>query len=231
MAPTDESLVAQATKLKDTAAFAELVRRYEQKILLLQRRLTGERSLAEDLAQETFLRAWQKLHTFGGRGSFAGWLASLSYNVFRAHWRKTRRQRNEVPLGDMEFGAREIDQPGLADLDRLLGMLNSEDQVIMTLSYAYGLTNTEVGEVLDMPAGTIKARIHRAKAKIREGLNPTTDRQSPAESEAPAEATAVDGEGAARTRVQPENRVERTRATRPAASIFNTGPATGTLSC
>lgn len=172
MPPTDESLVAQAIRLKDTEAFAELVRRYQQKILLLQQRLTGERSLAEDLAQETFLRAWQKLHTFSGSGSFGGWLASLSYNVFRAHWRKNRRQREEVPLADLEFPTTETDQSGLADLDRLLDMLNREDQVIMTLTYAYGLSAPEVGRVLEMPTGTIKARIHRAKAKIRERLKP-----------------------------------------------------------
>lgn len=170
MPPTDESLIARATRLDDTEAFADLVRRYQQKILLLQQRLTGEKSLAEDLAQETFLRAWQKLHTFNGSGSFGGWLASISYNVFRTHWRKSRSQRDEVPLAETEVPASDADHSGLADLDRLLDMLNREDQVIMTLSYAYGLSAPEVGQVLQMPPGTIKARIHRAKVKIRERL-------------------------------------------------------------
>ena len=157
--------------MKDTAAYGELVRRYEQKILMLQQRLAGERALAEDLTQETFLRAWQKLETFSGRGSFAGWLASLAYNVFRAHWRKRRRHRDEVSLDDMELAAPALDETGSADLDRLLSTLPRQDQVILTLSYAYGLSNTEVGEVLKMPTGTVKARIHRAKAKIRTVVN------------------------------------------------------------
>lgn len=178
MAESDETLVSRTVRLKDTDAYGELVRRYERKILLLQQKLTGERALAEDLAQETFLRAWQKLDTFSGTGSFGGWLASLAYNVFRSHWRKHRRLQDEVPLDDLELGAPGTDETDGADLDRLLGILSRQDQVIMTLAYAYGLSNTEVGHVLDMPAGTVKARIHRAKAKIRtvvETPTPATD--------------------------------------------------------
>ena len=167
MAESDETLVSRTVRLQDKAAYGELVRRYERKILMLQQKLTGERALAEDLAQETFLRAWQKLDTFSGSGSFGGWLASLGYNVFRAHWRKHRRQNDEVPLDDLELAAPTADETGSADLDRLLGILPRQDQVIMTLFYAYGLSNTEVGQVLEMPAGTVKARIHRAKAKIQ----------------------------------------------------------------
>ena len=158
----------------DCDAAAELVRRYEQKILLLQQRLSGERALAEDLTQETFLRAWQKLDTFSGSGSFGGWLASLAYNVFRAHWRRHKRQSETVPLDELALAAPGGDATASAELDRMLGILPRQDQVIMTLTYAYGLSNTEVGQVLKMPAGTIKARIHRAKAKIRTAVNAPT---------------------------------------------------------
>ena len=120
MTESDETLVSRTVRLNDAAAYAELVRRYEQKILMLQQRLNGERALAEDLTQETFLRAWQKLDTFSAAGSFGGWLASLSYNVFRAHWRKQRKQREEVPLDDLELSAPAIDETGSAELDRLL---------------------------------------------------------------------------------------------------------------
>ncbi len=167
MAESDETLISRTVRLKDTAAFAELVRRYEQKILMLQERLCGERALAEDLAQETFLRAWRKLHTFTGKGSFGGWLARVAYNVFRAHWRKYRRQSIDVPLDDLNLVAPAGVEIDGADLDRLLAVLSRQDQVIMTLAYAYGLSNTEVGRVLEMPVGTVKARIHRAKGKIR----------------------------------------------------------------
>lgn len=167
MTESDETLISRAVRLKDKAAFAELVRRYEKKVFLLQYRLAGERALAEDLAQETFLRAWQKLESFRGTGSFGGWLASLAYNIFRAHWRKHRRLADEVPIEEVEVAAPERTDTDDADLERLLGALNREDQVILTLTYAYGLSNTEVAAVLDMPAGTVKARIHRAKVRIQ----------------------------------------------------------------
>ena len=188
MAESDETLVSRTVRLKDATAYAELVRRYEQKILLLQQRLTGERALAEDLSQETFLRAWQKLNTFNASGSFGGWLASVAYNVFRAHWRKHKRQSDQVALDDLELSAPATDETGSADLDRLLAMLPRQDQVILTLCYAYGLSNTEVGQVLDMPAGTVKARIHRAKAKIRTNIA-TPGGAAPAASNAPVDQT------------------------------------------
>ena len=78
-----------------------------------------------------------------------------------------------------------------------LGLLSRQDQVIMTLSYAYGLSNTEVGQVLDMPAGTIKARIHRAKAKIRaviENPTPAAD-SSPGSTPVPESRTADQTDG------------------------------------
>ena len=180
MKPSDEVLIRQAVALSDAEAFGELVRRHQSRILLLQRRLTGERALAEDLAQETFLRAWQKLSSYRGSGSFAGWLARVSYNVFLQHIRRNRHQRQEIPLGEFEPPADTTDGADLADLERLLGVLEVEDQAIMVLNYAYGLSNTEVAEVVGMPVGTVKARIHRAKVKIREYLDghPTKDRST-----------------------------------------------------
>ncbi len=171
MTPTDEVLATQAATLSDPAAFAELVRRHQPKILLLQQRLTGERALAEDLTQETFLRAWRKLGSFRGSGTFGGWLASLAYNVFRAHWRRTRRQREEVPLDDLALSSAAADESVSPDLERLLGVLPPQDQVILVLSYAFGLTSLEAGRVLGLPAGTVKARVHRAKAKIQAYLD------------------------------------------------------------
>jgi RNA polymerase sigma-70 factor (ECF subfamily) len=196
LSPSDESLVSQAAELGDMEAFAEIVRRHRKKILLLQRRLTGEVAMAEDLTQETFIRAWERLGTFRGTGSFGAWLASLSYNVFRAHWRRSRNVQAEVSLDDANPAGEQIVDAGLADpavsadLDRLLSVLSREDQVIMVLTYAYGLSNPEIGAVLEMPVGTVKARIHRAKARIRAWLDAPGGRAE-ADSERPPEMVAT----------------------------------------
>ena len=182
MIPSDDVLVRQAADLNDPQAFAELVRRHQQKILLLQRRLTGERAMAEDLTQETFIRAWEKLGTYQGTGSFAGWLASIGYNIFLADRRRHRHRRHDVSvdtlaMGEDSLAGRENDESH-ADLERLLSPLPREDQAILVLTYAYGMSNTEVSDVLGMKVGTVKARIHRAKVRIQERIEqaPPADR-------------------------------------------------------
>ena len=202
MTPSDQTLASQAANLNDTDAFSELVRRYQSRILLLQQRLTGERALAEDLAQETFLRAWQKIGSYSGSGSFGGWISQLSFNVFRQHHRGRRRVRDEVPLDDLELSAPARDDASLADLERLLSALDREDQIIMTLTYGWGLTNPEVGEALGMPAGTVKARIHRAKATIRERFD--TAGNPPGGSTDNASRTVSENSGKTARRRQPD---------------------------
>lgn len=184
--PSEATLISRALALRDTAAFTELLRRHEARIRLLERRLCGDASLADDLTQETFLRAWQKLHTFAGAGSFGAWLARIGYRVFLDQHRLRSRERHDVSL-DTVTGTVEAagtvgmtdpaattacfvtaTEPELMDLDRLLAVVAHTDQVLLTLCYACGLSNAEAGRVLGMPAGTVKARIHRAKQRIRE---------------------------------------------------------------
>jgi RNA polymerase sigma-70 factor (ECF subfamily) len=189
MTPSDQVLISQTLELKDNEAFGRLMRRHQARILVLQRRLTRDHALAEDLTQETFLRAWQKLHTYRGSGSFAGWLAKLGYNVFLQHRRRHRSDRLEVALHEQDVegpvSSSTPERSAMADLDRLLAPLGPEDQTILVLTYAVGLTNSEAGEVLGMPAGTIKARIHRAKQKIQ--LHLESGHQEPLSRPVPSE--------------------------------------------
>lgn len=165
---SDESLVAQAVGLGDTAAFEALVRRHQQRIFYLHRRFTRDPALAEELCQETFLRAWQKLDTFEGRGAFGGWLARLAYHVFLRHRRRNPHDAETASLEQMP------DQPAAAagnghepDLDRLLSVVGADEQRLLILTYAGGLSASEIGEMLGTSPGTIKSQIHRAKQKIR----------------------------------------------------------------
>lgn len=158
----------QVVSLNDSEAFAVLVRRYQAKILLLHRRLARDSGIAEDLCQETFFRAWDKMATFRGKGRFAAWLSKLAYNVFLQHYRKSGRAI-EASLNSEELPEQTSELADeLPDLERLLDVLNAEEQLLLVLNYAYGLTNDEIGQVLDRPAGTVKSHIFRAKAKIRQ---------------------------------------------------------------
>ena len=172
---SDEALVQQAIGLNDPGAFEQLVRRHQPRILMLQRRFSGDRALAEDLSQETFLRAWRKLDSFRGTGRFSAWLAKLAYNVFLQHIRKSGGRKPDISIEAAESAELAMSQPGnfdeLPDLPRLLSVLSYEEQLVIVLNYGHGLSNTEISQVLNLAPGTVKSQIHRAKDKIRQRFN------------------------------------------------------------
>ena len=88
---TDQYLVALAVSSQDTAAFGELMRRHQSQIRNFLRKLSGDISAADDLAQDCFLHAWNKLQTYTGRGSFVGWLLKVAYTTFLQSKRKSKR--------------------------------------------------------------------------------------------------------------------------------------------
>ena len=88
---SDETLVAKAAALRDTRSFDVLVDRHQSRVRAYLRRMTREPALADDLAQECFLHAWDKLQTFSGRGSCIGWLLKVAYTTFLQSKRKSKR--------------------------------------------------------------------------------------------------------------------------------------------
>jgi len=156
---------------QDTAAFGELIRRHQSQVRNFLRKLARDEALADDLAQDCFLHAWDRIHTYSGKGSFIGWLLKVAYTTFLQAKRKSKRYR-EI----LEQAGHEPDSTAAAvratpetelDLDTLLAALNEQERVIMILSYACGLSHREISEATGLPAGTVKSIIHRAKQRIR----------------------------------------------------------------
>lgn len=165
--------MARAVSLKDDGAFETLMRRHQQRIHHLLWRFSRDRAVAEDLCQDTFLQAWRKLSSYQGRGSFAGWLAQVAYNVFLQHRRRNRHQPSES-LDDPQLAASGYQGPtspqpvvDAPDLERLLAVVSPEERILLTFFYGAGLSATDIGAMLDSSAGTVKSQIHRAKQKIR----------------------------------------------------------------
>ena len=156
---------------QDTDAFGELIRRHQSQVRNFLRRLTRDETLADDLAQDCFLHAWDKIHTYTGSGSFIGWLLRVAYTTFLQSKRKSKRYREIVEQAGHEAEqaptAIEGDPEAELDVDTLMAALNEQERVIMIFSYACGLSHREISEATDMPAGTVKSIIHRAKEKIR----------------------------------------------------------------
>jgi len=156
---------------QDAAAFGELVRRHQSQVRNFLRRLTGDFALADDLAQDCFLRAWDKLQTYSGSGSFIGWLLKVAYTTFLQAKRKSKRYVEILDeagrIARSESKSYTEDSVEVSDLDKLLGVLTEEERAVMIMSYACGLSHREIGEATGLPVGTIKSIIFRGKEKIR----------------------------------------------------------------
>jgi RNA polymerase sigma-70 factor (ECF subfamily) len=167
----DKELVARTVSAQDTAAFGELIRRHQSHVRNFLRKLSGDYTLADDLAQDCFIHAWDKLPTYSGRGSFIGWLLKVAYTTFLQSKRKSKRYAEILEsaghVADQESRNQVSPSDEVTDLDKFLAVLTEEERAIMVMSYACGLSHREIGDATDMPVGTVKSIIFRGKEKIR----------------------------------------------------------------
>jgi len=171
----DNELVAKVVSAQDTAAFGELVRRHQSHVRNFLRKLSGDYSLADDLAQDCFIHAWEKLQTYSGRGSFIGWLLKVAYTTFLQSKRKSKRYAEIIHSAghhaDIESGSDAPANDEFTDVEKFLAVLTEEERAIMVMSYACGLSHREIGEATDLPVGTVKSVIFRGKEKIRNSFD------------------------------------------------------------
>jgi RNA polymerase sigma-70 factor (ECF subfamily) len=148
-----------------------LIRRHQSQVRNFLRKLTADPFEADDLAQEAFLHAWNKLQTYSGRGSFIGWLLKVAYTTFLQSKRKSKRYAEILDeaghVAQLESRSYTRDSDEVSDLDKLLAVLTQEERAIMVMSYACGLSHREIGEATGLPVGTVKSAIFRGKEKIR----------------------------------------------------------------
>lgn len=125
---------------------------------------------ADDLAQETFLRAWRNAGNFRGTGSYAGWLLAIGWRVFLD---ARKRQRLELDRRDeMAIPAPPIEDPlARMDVEKLMAALDPEERASVTLCLGQGWSHGEAAEILGIPLGTLKSRVARATAKCRAMLD------------------------------------------------------------
>ena len=167
---SDEELVARSLVSRSQDAFAELVERHQSRVRGFLRQLTGDPMLADDIAQDTFLRTWRRLHTFSGKGRFVAWLMRLAYREFLQTDRRSN--RDGKLLDRVAANAQSGDQVQLhhdsTDLERFLAVLTPDERAVMVLGYGYGMSHDEISGATGFPLGTVKSHIRRSKQRIRE---------------------------------------------------------------
>ena len=179
----DERKIIERVLAGDNDAFGELVERYQTKVYNLALRMTGNEVDAEDMAQETFLRAWRSLPAFQFESAFSTWLFRLTHNICIDHLRAQKR-RPAVSLTVAEDEGEETVQLDVPDpspgpeaaailaedhalLAAAMAQLPADYREILTLRAINDLSYSQIAEILHLQEGTVKSRLSRARTQLR----------------------------------------------------------------
>lgn len=131
---------------------------------------------ADDLAQEAFVRAWQRAGDYRGQGSYAAWVMGIGWRLFLDQ-RRTARRREGFAADDaaaMSSDPRPANDAAI-DADRLLGALSPQERAALTLCFGHGWSHGEAAEIMGVPLGTLKSLVLRGRAKAQKMTGEGTD--------------------------------------------------------
>jgi RNA polymerase sigma factor (sigma-70 family) len=166
----DVELAARAA-LGERAAFGELVRRHSSAIRGLLRRLGADPALADDIAQDAFLAAFEQIAEFRGEGTFQAWVKRIAARLYVRRWRRDK--HTDLMAETPEPEGRGSDQAEAAqriDLDAALNTLSVAERLCVSLCYGGGLSHVEAADALNTPLGTVKSHVKRGLDKLRDRL-------------------------------------------------------------
>lgn len=185
---TDQEVVLQAREGRE-AAYRELIRRYERPIFALIFRMVRDRELAEDLSQETFVKALNAIGSYRPEFKFSSWIFKIANNAAIDHLR--RRELDTLSLEGsphaatpeamqataLQIGSREESPLEVVEarelgsaIEAAIGRLRPEYRSCILLRHVEGRAYEEIAEILDLPLGTVKTYIHRARNELRQML-------------------------------------------------------------
>jgi RNA polymerase sigma-70 factor (ECF subfamily) len=180
---TEEHGHIRAAQAGDRAAFASLVERYWDRLYRWLYHLTRDRHAAEDLAQESFLKALAGLSKFRAGTNFNAWLFRIAHNTFANHHRSAARQREPLPddLPEKEAGPVEqaLTQEALQGVAKALNRLAPEFRAALLLRVEEGLSFRQIADVLDLTEETARWRVFKARQKLLVLLTPRQEQEKP----------------------------------------------------
>jgi RNA polymerase sigma-70 factor (ECF subfamily) len=168
----DADFIARVLVEGDPHAFGELVKRHQSFVRnLLRSWLRGDEARADDLAQETFLKAYRNLHQFGGQAKFSTWLYQIALNEFRA-WARSAREHENIDdiVHEPSEASGQRTHDFRQDLNRAMHLLSLEERSAVVCCAMQGMTHQEAAEVLGWPLGTVKTHLLRGKEILRNRL-------------------------------------------------------------
>ena len=152
-------------------AFGELVRRHGSAVRGVLRRMGAQGAEADDVAQDAFLTAFERISEFRGEGTFAAWVKKIAARLYLRRLQKDRRlaaladetvdEESELPRTDTAI-----------DLEDALKVLSKAERLCVTMCFGAGLSHTEAAEALNLPLGTVKSHVKRGLEKLRARLAP-----------------------------------------------------------
>ncbi len=183
---SDDHLLIERSQKGDRTAFDDLIRKHERRAYQYAFRLTSNPEEAADVVADAFVRVFSALQNFKGQSAFSTWLYRILTNCF-LDMRKKERSRAAMSLeaalmteeGELE---RQVEDPGATPLDEAerqeranrvesaVGQLPEYQRAMIVMYHAEGLSYEEIAEALDLPIGTVKSRLNRARLSLRELL-------------------------------------------------------------
>lgn len=179
---SDVEILAEVTA-GDIDAYGKIVARYRGRLYNFVFRFVGDRETAEDIVQETFLRAFRKRKEYRAIANFSTWLFTIAGNLAKSELRRRKRWRlfslhrdeesdTGMELPDESFRPDKVAESSLADVqiqEAIVSLPENYRQVIL-LRDVEGMSYQEISEIVDCPVGTVKSRVNRARLKLQQKL-------------------------------------------------------------
>lgn len=169
----DEALLVKQAKDGDHSAFEELYKLNVNKIYAVSLRISADESAAEDITQDSFVKAWLSLRSFQGESMFSTWLYRIAVNTSLIYLRKKKRKLTQfLSLSSLI----KLDKrPGLfnpesMDIEKAVSRLPEKARLVFILHDVEGFRHNEIAEMMNISSGTTKAQLHRARKLLREDL-------------------------------------------------------------
>lgn len=176
---SSDTEIIDAILLGNQSVYADLMKRYQSYVFSLAIRFTRKREDAEEITQDTFVKAYKSLSQYKRESKFSTWLYTITYNTTMTHLRKKKLETSSL---DDEANLIQIENKGIYDeysiekksrsfyLNKAIGMLLPDDAIIITLFYKGEQSLEEIAAVMNIEANTVKVKLHRARHKLKEKL-------------------------------------------------------------